>query len=251
MAHISSSEEDMLVSREEPALEPLQPHPTESSSPASTLDVSTIVAEEIQKARLDAAKDRQKRSDMKRKRKETKEKRKTAPKVSLFGLFQFATWQDRIMIAFASLFAAANGAVMPVMTIIFSGMITVFTDYEMALIQQQPNAEMIFRDGVNTYSIYFLILAAFTFVVGYLQLTLWMIAGERQCKRIRELYFKALMKQRIEFFDKKSTGTLTSRLTGDIALIQDGISERVGFIIQAIAGFISGFVIAFIQSISR
>ena len=55
------------------------------------------------------------------------------------------------------------------------------------------------------------------------------------------------MRQDIEFFDTTSTGDITTRVSGDIHLLQEGMSEKIGFIIQQLACFIGGFIIGFIK----
>ena len=84
-------------------------------------------------------------------------------------------------------------------------------------------------------------------IVSYLQMTFFLISGENQSKRIRELYLKAILRQDVGWFDKTSTGELVTRINGDTNVIQDGISDKVGLIIQFTASFIAGFVIGFIK----
>jgi ATP-binding cassette subfamily B (MDR/TAP) protein 1 len=80
-----------------------------------------------------------------------------------------------------------------------------------------------------------------TFVCAYGQLVCWMIAGENQAKRIRNLYFKAILRQDIGWFDSKSTGELTTRMVADTNTIQEGISEKIGMMIQFTCAFIVPF----------
>jgi ATP-binding cassette, subfamily B (MDR/TAP), member 1 len=49
-----------------------------------------------------------------------------------------------------------------------------------------------------------------------------------QAKMIREKYFEAILRQNVAWFDSVSTGDLTNRLTADMALIQEGMSDKVG-----------------------
>ncbi|KAJ3206009.1 ATP-binding cassette, sub-B (MDR TAP), member 4 [Entophlyctis luteolus] len=50
------------------------------------------------------------------------------------------------------------------------------------------------------------------------------------------------------WFDKAEDGSLTTRLAQDCNLIQEGISEKFGLCVQSVVQFISGIVIAFVQS---
>lgn len=168
--------------------------------------------------------------------------------VPFLQLFRYATPLDKLLMAVGSLAAAANGATQPFMTILFADLIGVFTTYGYGIALGVPGAAEVFRDDIRRYILYFVALAAFAFIVAYGQMSLWMIAGERQSKRIREIYYKAILRQDVAYFDTSSSGDLTSRLSGDVTTLQDGISEKIGLIINAFAAFIAGFVIAFIQS---
>ncbi|CAG8784244.1 17569_t:CDS:2, partial [Acaulospora morrowiae] len=79
----------------------------------------------------------------------------------------------------------------------------------------------------------------------YNTIAIWMIVGERQAKCVRQKYYEAILRQDMSFFDSVSTGDVTTRISSDINLFQEGISEKVGLIIQYVATFITGFVIGF------
>lgn len=51
------------------------------------------------------------------------------------------------------------------------------------------------------------------------------------------------MRQNIGFFDKLGAGEITTRITADTNLVQDGISEKIGLTLAAVATFITAFVI--------
>lgn len=55
------------------------------------------------------------------------------------------------------------------------------------------------------------------------------------------------MRQNIAFFDKLGAGEITTRITADTNLIQDGISGKIGLTLTALATFITAFVIGFIK----
>lgn len=63
------------------------------------------------------------------------------------------------------------------------------------------------------------------------EVSCWTVTGERQARRIRGLYLKALLRQDVAFFDNETTtGEAIERITGDTALIQDAIGPKVRFI---------------------
>lgn len=71
--------------------------------------------------------------------------------------------------------------------------------------------------------------------------------GEHITAKIRENYLVAMLRQNIAFFDLLGAGEITTRITADTNLIQDGISEKVGLTMNAIATFLAAFIIAFIK----
>lgn len=57
----------------------------------------------------------------------------------------------------------------------------------------------------------------------------------------------AILRQNIAFFDKLGAGEITTRITADTNLVQDGISEKIALTLTALATFVTAFVIAFIK----
>jgi ABC-type multidrug transport system fused ATPase/permease subunit len=89
--------------------------------------------------------------------------------------------------------------------------------------------------------------SAITLFCSFTHMVCWVTAGENQTKRIRELYFKAILRQEVGWFDKNDTGALTTQMTANISMIQDGLSDKVGLMIQFSAAFVAGFVVGFIK----
>ncbi|CAG8533060.1 15494_t:CDS:2 [Funneliformis mosseae] len=133
------------------------------------------------------------------------------------------------------------------MTIIFGKFIQSFFDFEFAINTGSDVgvAKEKLNDDVKRNAYYFLGLGCAVFVFSYGQMSFWMFSGERQAKRIRELYYTAILRQDIAFFDTVSTGDVTTRISGDTSLYQEGISEKVGLILQQFATFIGGFAVAY------
>ena len=47
------------------------------------------------------------------------------------------------------------------------------------------------------------------------------------------------------WYDTVETGTITNRLSSDVSLIQDAVSDKMGAYIQAVSSFLVGIIIAF------
>lgn len=72
------------------------------------------------------------------------------------------------------------------------------------------------------------------------------LSGSRISKRIRTAYLRALLRQNVGFFDKTGAGEVATRITADMNLVQDGISQKVGLTLAGIAGFIAALVVALV-----
>ncbi|XP_062208905.1 ABC transporter B family member 21-like [Phragmites australis] len=161
------------------------------------------------------------------------------PRVPFHRLFAFADSTDAALMLLGALGAVANGAAMPFMTVLFGNLIGAF------------GGALGIHDVVNRVSMVsleFIYLAIASAVASFVQVTCWMITGERQAARIRNLYLKTILRQEIAFFDKyTSTGEVVGRMSGDTVLIQDAMGEKVGKFIQLVVTFLGGFIVAFAQ----
>ena len=69
-----------------------------------------------------------------------------------------------------------------------------------------------FTDEIVIFSIYFVAIAVVAFVFGYLEITFFQMACERQVRKIRLEFYRAVLKQNIGWFDNNPSGELASRL---------------------------------------
>nr|CAD1842579.1 unnamed protein product [Ananas comosus var. bracteatus] len=138
-------------------------------------------------------------------------------KVPLHRLFAFADAPDVTLMAVGTAAAVANGLAMPLMTFIFGQLIDAFG---------VANRESVVR-SVAKVVLKFVYLAGASGVAAFLQVSCWMVTGERQASRIRRLYLKAILRQDVAFFDNETT-------TGEVAKF-----------IQLVSTFFGGFIVAF------
>ncbi|KAB2612248.1 ABC transporter B family member 11 [Pyrus ussuriensis x Pyrus communis] len=160
-------------------------------------------------------------------------------KVPFSKLFSFADKTDIILMLVGTIGAIGNGLGMPLMTILLGEMINSFGS-------NQNNTDIV--SAVSKVSLKYVYLAIGTGVAASLQVSCWMVTGERQAARIRGLYLKTILRQDVAFFDlETNTGEVIGRMSGDTVLIQDAMGEKVGKFLQLFSTFIGGFIIAFIK----
>ncbi|KAK4802353.1 hypothetical protein SAY86_000556 [Trapa natans] len=174
----------------------------------------------------------------KRKMAAVTEKQKALNKVSFFKLFSFADCLDVVLMTVGTVAAVGNGLSQPISTLIFGNMINSFGSSEQAEVLKE----------VTKIAIWFVYLAVYAAIASFLQVSCWMVTGERQAARIRGLYLKTILRQDVTFFDTETTtGEIIGRMSGDTILIQDAMGEKVGKFIQLISTFFGGFAVGFIR----
>ncbi|KAJ5959584.1 multidrug resistance protein 1 [Penicillium vulpinum] len=165
-----------------------------------------------------------------------------ATKVNYMNLYRYATRNDKIVLVLASIAAIIGGALMPMMTILFGGLAGTFRSFLLGDISDNQ-----FTSELGRFSLYFLYLAIGEFFMVYMATVGFVYAGEHITAKIRERFLAAILRQNVAFFDELGAGEITTRITADTNLIQEGISEKVGLTITAIATFVAAFVIGFIR----
>lgn len=161
-----------------------------------------------------------------------------------FSLFRYATPADVVIMVVSGVLAAAAGAALPAMTIIFGGIQNIFRDF--IVVQSLTLGD--FKDETAVYALYFVYIAAGTFAATYLSNLGFIYVGERITIQLRQEYLESCLRQNIGFFDKLGAGEVTVRITADTNAIQQGISEKLGLFISAVSTLLSGFLIGFITS---
>ncbi|KAJ5120788.1 GTPase-activating protein [Penicillium bovifimosum] len=165
-----------------------------------------------------------------------------ATKVNYMNLYRYATRNDKIVLVLASTAAIIGGALMPMMAVLFGGLAGTFRSFLLGDISDNQ-----FTSELARFSLYFLYLAIGEFVMVYMATVGFVYAGEHITAKIRERFLAAILRQNIAFFDELGAGEITTRITADTNLVQEGISEKVGLTLTAIATFVAAFVIGFVR----
>ncbi|KAF0453393.1 P-loop containing nucleoside triphosphate hydrolase protein [Gigaspora margarita] len=160
-------------------------------------------------------------------------------KESYITLYRFATKLDWIILLIGLVFSAATGTAMAERSVLFG----IMTDYFIRL-QTHTISSNEFSEESNYLFLVYIYFAIFTFVATYISLTTWVYTGERIARQIREQYFRAVLRQNIAYFDKYGTGEVATRITSDIHLVQDGISEKFSLAFLYISHFIATLIIS-------
>ncbi|KAF0391648.1 P-loop containing nucleoside triphosphate hydrolase protein [Gigaspora margarita] len=164
----------------------------------------------------------------------------TKKKESYIALYRFATKLDWIIMLMGLAFSAAAGTAMAGRSVLFG----IMSDYFIRL-QIHTISTNEFSEKSNYLFLVYVYFAVFIFVATYISLTTWVYTGERIARQIREQYFRAVLIQNIAYFDKYGSSEVVTRITSDIHLVQDGISEKISLAFLYISHFIASFIIEF------
>ncbi|XP_052474766.1 ATP-dependent translocase ABCB1 isoform X2 [Carassius gibelio] len=172
--------------------------------------------------------------------------------VGPFEIFRYADSVDIFLILFGTIMSMANGAVVPLMVIVFGDMTNSFVDDTIAD-NRPPNVTLpqssneTFEEQMTRHAINYSIMGFVVLVAAYMQVAFWTLAAGRQVKKLRKKFFHAIMKQEIGWFDVNETGQLNTRLTDDVYKINEGIGDKLGMLLQSLTTFVAGIIIGFVK----
>ncbi|PYI00888.1 multidrug resistance protein 1, 2, 3 [Aspergillus sclerotiicarbonarius CBS 121057] len=172
------------------------------------------------------------------------DKQITAPpsQPGFFGIYRYASRWDIFLIILSSVASIAGGAALPLFTVLFGNLTSTFQDIAVGRITYEH-----FHDELNRYVVYFIYLAIAEFITIHIATAGFIYTGDHVVQRIRVEYLRAILRQNIAFFDNLGAGEITTRITADTNLIQDGISEKVGLALTGLSTFATAFIIAYIK----
>ncbi|KAJ2464586.1 hypothetical protein GGI02_004950, partial [Coemansia sp. RSA 2322] len=169
--------------------------------------------------------------------------------IAVYRLFRFANRADLVLIALGSFCSMAAGVIAPAMTVVFSSLIQTLITFNMWMLEDKVSEahDLLGRES-RKYCLWFFILGLVQWTVSYGVNVCWAMAAERQGRRIREAYYRSIMRQDIGWFDTVKTGSLTTRITNDVNLVQDGLGEKFGFIFMNVVSFVTGLIISLVKA---
>ncbi|KAJ6477368.1 P-loop containing nucleoside triphosphate hydrolase protein [Mycena vitilis] len=180
--------------------------------------------------------------------------------ISILQLFRFSTPFELTLDGIGLVAAAAAGAAQPLMTILFGKLVNQFVAFQIITSELSdpvkgpgaeaalPAAAAAFRKQAALLATYLVIIGCGMFICTYTYMYTFVYTAEVNAKRIRERYLQAILRQDIAFFDKVGAGEVATRIQTDTHLVQQGMSEKVALVVNFISAFVTGFVVAYVQS---
>ncbi|XP_020581200.1 putative multidrug resistance protein isoform X2 [Phalaenopsis equestris] len=156
------------------------------------------------------------------------------------SLFMHADHADCWLMGLGFIGSVGDGLTLPISIVVF---------YKMVNALGAGPSSPDFEHGVNQSSLQFVYVAAGGFLFAFLEGYCWTRTGERQARRMRGRYLKAVLRQEVGYFDLKkdgSTAEVVNCVSTDSFVIQDVLSEKVPNFIMNTATFVSSYIAAFL-----
>ncbi|GAB1210219.1 hypothetical protein APSETT445_009010 [Aspergillus pseudonomiae] len=160
---------------------------------------------------------------------------------SYFRIFSYTDTVGWVLNVLALIGAIGAGSALPLMDILFGKMITNFNS--LATGSDSPDK---FRSTLNKFTLYFVYLFIGKFVLVYAWTLSLSVSAVRTTKSLRISFLTHLLRQDIGYFDSNERGSSVVQLTTNANLVNQGISEKLGFAVQGTATFVAAFVVAFV-----
>ncbi|XP_076880833.1 bile salt export pump [Brachyhypopomus gauderio] len=202
-------------------------------------------------------------------------KQEAVIRIGFFQLFRFACRREIWMMVGGSVCAVLHGSAQPLMLLVFGLLTDTFIEYDIELNELQDPGKHCINNTIQwrnltaeenlslnmtrvcgvldieyemtNFAYYYVGIGVAVFILGYLQISLWVTSAARQIQLIRRLYFSKVMRMEIGWFDLNSVGELNTRMSDDINKLNDAIADQVGIFIQRFTTFICGFFIGFVK----
>ncbi|KAI9923751.1 hypothetical protein MW887_008378 [Aspergillus wentii] len=157
-------------------------------------------------------------------------------------LFRYATKWDLVIMVISGSCAVVAGVALPMVAVLFGSITNTFRDFYVGSLTQAE-----FNHKLGSVVIYYVYLSIVEFFSSYAQTVGFLYTGDRLTTRIRTNYLAACLRQNMGFFDKTGSGEITTRITADTNLIQNGISDKLGTSLTAMATFVTALMIGFVS----
>ena len=172
------------------------------------------------------------------------------PPLPIHQIFRYSSKSDLLVLVGAVLASVLLGSHSFAWTNLFVRISEIMTDYSRIPrnatgLELEVAQERFRTDALHVVTIFFG-LAIVYFILSFGRVYLWTMVSERLVFRLRQKFYEAMIKQRITWHDDHPSGTLVTQLTSNIGLIQNGISDLCGQVVEGVSTFVIAVVFGLI-----
>lgn len=170
------------------------------------------------------------------------------PSMSYIRLFQGLAYTELLVLLIGIVASLAAGVPLPLIGVLFGQMVNGFNTQACAnhgLTTPDAPSKAAFLDDVSDHVVKIVIVAAVNFALIWIYASCWSFLGERIARRLRQCYVRALLSKDMAYFDTLPPGEISTRLSENLILVQNGTSEKMGIFLSSLSYFITSYVISF------
>ncbi|ELP94874.1 multidrug resistance protein, putative [Entamoeba invadens IP1] len=178
--------------------------------------------------------------------------------LSLPKLYRFSDTLDLLLLFGGIIGDVANGIMFPIVILLVGNVVDTMNPYS------QDTSQLLYLTLEQQHALNTVIISKLedelmkivrqlawiglgNFLGGILKTICFNILSTRQGIKIRKLYFKTLLRQDAAWYDAHELGELAARVGSDVKLIEEGIGNKVGQLLNTVATFITGYTIALVK----
>ncbi|KAL4995083.1 P-loop containing nucleoside triphosphate hydrolase protein [Aspergillus recurvatus] len=139
--------------------------------------------------------------------------------------------------------AIASGVASALVNLIMGRFLSLLSDFSFSA-ESRPED---FMAAVQDSALQFIYIGVARLVTTYIYTSLFTYVAYYLTRNVRRGYLRAALSQEIAYYDQGASGSISQQATTNGKLIQSGIAEKLGIVIQAMATFVAAFVIAFVS----
>ncbi|KAH8651066.1 multidrug resistance protein 1, 2, 3 [Xylariales sp. PMI_506] len=158
-------------------------------------------------------------------------------------VFTFGDTNLYILEFIAFIAAIVSGVALAMVNLVMGRFLTLLSDFSFSNPSSRPGN---FMSAVQTSALYFVYIGIVRLLATYIYASLFTYVAYYLTRNVRRSYLRAAFSQEISYYDRGMSGSISQQATTNGKLIQSGIAEKLGIVIQAISTFVTAFVIAFV-----
>ncbi|KAG0651011.1 abc transporter BEA3 [Hyphodiscus hymeniophilus] len=160
-------------------------------------------------------------------------------------IFTYSTLNDRILLSIAFFGEIATGTTLPLMNIVFGHLVGNFSDY---FSPHSTTTKAQFEHSLSQQTLYIVYLFIARWILSYISMLIFRMAGIRMSAKLRFAYLKALFSLPVQVLDTLPSGMASNTITTSANVIQVGVSDKLGTFIQFSSLLVAAIIVAFLES---
>ncbi|KAL1792258.1 hypothetical protein ACET3X_010009 [Alternaria dauci] len=168
------------------------------------------------------------------------EKRSPSAFAAFFRTFTYATLSQYILLGISIVAAIAAGIAQAMVNVVMGEFVRLLGSVGTDGFSND------YMSAVSTTALYFVYIGIVRLACIYLYGSLMTYVAYHLVRAVQHDYLQAALRQEVGYYDQGVSGSISTQATANGLMIQSGISEKLGLVVQSVATFVAAFAIAFI-----